>query len=581
MQSQFIEGASFREGQALICRESLGAGSSVRVVGTAVTGHNEDRCSTSGRRLGPRPNSSVLVHFDEKGTYPIFRPTPMLTALAVLCLLNASCSATQRDDVLVITNSESAISMAIGDYYAKARMISSDNVVRLKIPLRDAKLGDRADETITAEQYEELIRQPLERIMEERGLRDSVEILVTTKGIPLRVDGPAPNRENWLRVASRASVDAELSLLFSESAGSAGIMDSINPFYDARVSFREFRRQNPDATLRYMVARLTGYEKHLDEATGLPGDIKHLIDSATAEPLDLAGEVWLIDEDPGQVPGLAIANRLWLAATADILSGMGLRVMHDRELEFVSGVDSIAGYTSWGSNDGNDAGKPFYGMILDKLYPGSFGPRSLANDFVSTNARSFTYPAGYGQSLIADLVHLGVAGATGHVYEPALSGVPRPQIFLPSYAEGLRAVEAFYRSIPYLGWMNVYIGDPLMTVAKPHARPKGDRDRDGIPDTVDNCLEVPNPAQRDTNADGFGNFCDADVDGDGVVTTSWGVMYPLTKRGDIEWIAMSSENGPYDPNFDLDGDGKVDGDDLSIAHFALFMQPGPSALAKR
>lgn len=503
----------------------------------------------------------------------------MLSGLAVLCLLNGSCSATERDDIVVITNSESAISMAIGDYYAVARMISRNNVVRLKIPLRDAKLEDRADETITADQYEELIRQPLELILEARGLRDSVEILVTTKGIPLRVEEKTSSRGNWLRIASRASVDAELSLLFSNSAGSAGIMDSINPFFDARVSFREFRRQNPDAALRYMVARLTGYATSLDDATGLPTDIKHLIDSATAEPDDLAAEVWLVDEDPGQAPGLAISNRLWLAATADILSGMGLKVHHDRELEFVSGVDSIAGYTSWGSNDGNDAGKPFYGTILDKHYPGSFAPRSLANDFVSTSARSFTYPGGYGQSLIADLVHLGIAGATGHVYEPALSGVPRPQILLPSYAEGLRAVEAFYRSIPYLGWMNIYVGDPLMTVAKPRKRPPGDRDRDGIPDAVDNCLDVPNPAQRDTNADGFGNLCDADVDGDGIVTTSWGVMYPLTKRGDIEWIAMSSENGPYDPNFDLDGDGEVDADDLSIAHFALFRQPGPSALA--
>jgi len=42
---------------------------------------------------------------------------------------------------------------------------------------------------------------------------------------------------------------------------------------------------------------------------------------------------------------------------------------------------------------------------------------------------------------------------------------------------------------------------------------------------------------------------------------------------------MSSQNGPYDPNFDLDGDGDIDGDDLSLVHMSLFMPPGPSGLA--
>ncbi|MBW2293451.1 MAG: TIGR03790 family protein [Deltaproteobacteria bacterium] len=479
----------------------------------------------------------------------------------------------------MITNSESPISLAIGEYYAAARNVPSRNVVQLKIPLRDPTLASPAHETISAEQYDEWIRQPLEQLIDERGIRESIEILVTTKGVPLRVDGEKSSAEDWLRVTSQAAVDAELSLLFSDAAGSAGIPESINPFFDARGSFREFRRANPDASLRYMVARLTGYANEIDSGTRVPTDIKQLIDAATGYTDGADNPIWLIDEDPSRDPGLSIANQIWLGPTAEILSAMGLKVQYDREPEFVSDVEGIAGYSSWGSNDGHDAGDPYYGEIRGKRYPGVFAPRSLASDFVSTNGRSFTFPPQYGQSLIADLVHLGVAGVTGHVYEPALSGVPRPQILLPSYASGVRAVEAFYRSIPYLGWMNLYVGDPLMTVAEPLARPRGDRDRDGISDATDNCIEVPNPKQRDTNADGFGNMCDADVDGDGLVTTSWGVAYPLTKRGDVEWIAMSSQNGPYDPNFDLDGDGDIDGDDLSIAHMSLFMPPGPSGQA--
>jgi len=43
-----------------------------------------------------------------------------------------------------------------------------------------------------------------------------------------------------------------------------------------------------------------------------------------------------------------------------------------------------------------------------------------------------------------------------------------------------------------------------------------DADLDGIVDALDNCPFVPNPGQADRDGDGTGDFCDADLDGDGV-----------------------------------------------------------------
>ena len=42
------------------------------------------------------------------------------------------------------------------------------------------------------------------------------------------------------------------------------------------------------------------------------------------------------------------------------------------------------------------------------------------------------------------------------------------------------------------------------------ARYPADQDRDGVPDTNDNCPSVPNPDQRDSNRDGKGDACQVD-----------------------------------------------------------------------
>ena len=43
-----------------------------------------------------------------------------------------------------------------------------------------------------------------------------------------------------------------------------------------------------------------------------------------------------------------------------------------------------------------------------------------------------------------------------------------------------------------------------------------DADGDGIADTVDNCPNTANRAQRDTDDDGMGNACDNDIDNDDI-----------------------------------------------------------------
>jgi len=73
-----------------------------------------------------------------------------------------------------------------------------------------------------------------------------------------------------------------------------------------------------------------------------------------------------------------------------------------------------------------------------------------------------------------------------------------------------------------------------------------DADGDGVPDSADNCPQDPNPDQADTDADGAGDACDSDIDGDGL-------------DNDTE-LFLGTDPG----NSDSDGDGLTDGEEVNI-----------------
>ncbi len=91
-----------------------------------------------------------------------------------------------------------------------------------------------------------------------------------------------------------------------------------------------------------------------------------------------------------------------------------------------------------------------------------------------------------------------------------------------------------------------------------------DTDGDGVFDGVDNCSAVANSDQRDTNNDGYGNACDADLNNDCVVN--------VVDLGILRAVFFSA-----DPDADFNGDGVVNVVDLGWMRLGFFMAPGPSA----
>lgn len=93
-----------------------------------------------------------------------------------------------------------------------------------------------------------------------------------------------------------------------------------------------------------------------------------------------------------------------------------------------------------------------------------------------------------------------------------------------------------------------------------------DSDSDGVPDASDNCTLRSNPAQTDTDNDGYGNICDPDYDNNRVVNFN-------------DFILMRSAFFKVDQNIDLDGNGIVNFADMGILRQMLYQEPGPSGVA--
>ncbi len=92
-----------------------------------------------------------------------------------------------------------------------------------------------------------------------------------------------------------------------------------------------------------------------------------------------------------------------------------------------------------------------------------------------------------------------------------------------------------------------------------------DTDNDGIDDELDNCIEISNPDQRDSNNDGYGNLCDADLDNNDIVSFA-------------DLNLFKSAFGSNNVDADFDGNGSVSFADLNILKSLFGQPPGPAAV---
>lgn len=348
--------------------------------------------------------------------------------------------AQKPENVLVIINQSSAISRSIGEYYQERRHIPEANICRITA---------EPQEDISQQEYQDKIAKPIAACLRKQHLEDKILYIVTTSGVPLRIQGNAGSM-----AAEAASVDSELTLLYSDMRGRPHAVPGgvHNPFFGQMAA----GFSHPQFPI-YLVTRLTGYDF---------ADVKGLIDRA----LEARNRgYFVIDLSANDKTG----GNQWLREAARALPTN--RVIFDDSSKVLYNQRDVIGYASWGSND-PDRKQRYLGF--------QWLPGAIMTEYVSTNARTFTRPPDNWnistswsdpkrfffqspQTLTADYVHEGVTGASGHVFEPYLQFTPRPNILLPAYYRGRNLAESYYLAIPALSWMNIVVGDPLCSLGKP------------------------------------------------------------------------------------------------------------------
>ena len=179
----------------------------------------------------------------------LMKPRARIIRIVIACALaivpvSAALSQT-ADNVLLVVNDKSEDSKAIARYYTGKRNLPAPNLCHVSAP---------ESETISRIVFERDILRPVADCLRSRGLQDQILYIVTTRGLPVIVEGDAGP------AGDLAAVDSELALTYRYLVpGSFPYQGRIeNPYFMIdfnRGDFRPFTRRDYDI---YLVTRLTG-----------------------------------------------------------------------------------------------------------------------------------------------------------------------------------------------------------------------------------------------------------------------------------------------------------------------------------
>ncbi len=409
------------------------------------------------------PISGMLVFYRDKSAMRARRLELALVILGMsMGIMAASSYALEPENVLVIYNAGSQDGQAIAAYYQQAhpgvQSLGLDNVP--------------AGELVSAEVYLNTIRPQV-----LSALTDGIDCIVTTKGLPLRIDNPG-----YSGPGIYSSLESELarvdSISTTEQMGNQAWMLpgwmggnplAMNPYQgaDAPFSYAAYGTR--------LTARLDGFSVT---------DVTASIDRAGRAVIGRPGYRFVVDDDP-DAPGAA-ADRME-KLVADVLSPRGLDYVYDAGSGFVtSAAGPVIGYVSHGTYGGGSPAEPpdTPSYVLSDL-EFDLAKGAVFCTYESFNACSFNEGSNrYGQGLIAEWLAGGGTAGTGHVEEPGVSvfNITNEDKLFEMLLDGYTFAESAWSATMQLSFVNTVVGDPLMRFEQ---WTPGDVDLDGDVDLFD------------------------------------------------------------------------------------------------
>ncbi len=367
------------------------------------------------------------------------------------------------DRVLVIRNTNSPISKAIANDYMQRRGVT--RMVDVDVP--DGAVNNN-NETIGFADFQNKIQAPLRIYLMDH---PEIDFIVTTKGVPLRLNGAQPNNsislDSYLAAWDYDKVPGAIRIIINIYDSYTG-MGWSNRYWNSKARFSHA------AFGGYLVTRLDGYTQA--EAMGLTTR-SLAAESALAAGKTPTGKI-LFDES-ARIGTTSVAAQPYSVLKAnppvndtsripkeseygDYNSDMALAhetlMAHkipdtlNTDNTFVGHLNGLMGYISWGSNDGNYDASTYNSLGFDN---GGIGETA-----VSTSARTFL-PTSGGQSLIVDLIHHGITCIKGYCDEPYLQACASPSILFGRYTQGWTMAESYYAASNLVGWEDIVVGDPI------------------------------------------------------------------------------------------------------------------------
>ena len=507
----------------------------------------------------------------------------LVGALMAALLLSQPCLAALDKAEVLVTYVPGTPGEAIAAYYKQAHGLADSQLLALT--------GAPTGEEISAADYLTYYRNPINDYLGTPA-GDNVKVIVTTKGMPLRIEvtqpmpttypgwrgdlvppgysmpviqqllgGPGGDNDPW-KVYS--SLESELTRIrtidnVNQMGDQAYYLSPGNPVFGWAFMGQPYHQAaNPlfhqgfpagadaddpfDPSARegiILTSRLDGYTL---------SDVYGAIDRA--QQAQLAAIV--VDDDPNAAATLE--DRMQQLKDNVLAPANQAYVYDNTDAAITVASSPVAGYVSHGVNDG--AGGLAPGYIAGQLNGLDLADGAVFFTYESYNAFSFETGGGVdGHALIADWLAAGGTVGIGSVEEPlaAADFSVNVDVLFDALLAGYSWAEAAWRAMPQLSYVNTVIGDPLMTLT----RAPGDMNGDGIVNAEDIDALYANL----TGSGGSASDVRYDLDGDGDAD-----------RDDVEQLITSVLQTTY-ADFNLDS--VVNATDLMILALGIGLDDEP------